>query len=205
MKKTIVLDFGGVLVEYDFKRFFTPLLGSGSKAEWFMNNVFTPEVNAQLDLELQPFPQFVDGLKAKWPQYAYVIDALDKHYTDVFTQEVPGMYDLLTELKQNGYRLLGLSNWGQKVYEVIDKFSRIFSLIDDSLISWQVHHIKPHKDIYFDFLRKFSLPAGQCVFIDDKPENIDTAREVGMQGVVFHDVGQLREELRRLSIDCQGQ
>lgn len=200
MIRNIVFDFGGVLVEYDFKQFFKPLLSSEAEARWFMSHVFTPEVNAQLDLELEPFSQFVADLKARWPDYAYVIDALDKHYTDIFTREVPGMYDLMTELKAKGYPLLGLSNWGKKVYEVIDKFHRIFSLIDDSLISWQVHQIKPHRDIYESFLRKFNVSAEECVFIDDKPENIATALQVGMHGFVFHDVASLRSELHGLGV-----
>lgn len=200
MIRNIVFDFGGVLVEYDFKQFFKPLLSSEAEAEWFMSHVFTPEVNAQLDLELEPFSKFVADLKAQWPDYAYVIDTLDKHYTDIFTREVPGMYDLMTELKAKGYPLLGLSNWGKKVYEVIDKFQRIFSLIDDSLISWQVHQIKPHRDIYESFLRKFNVSAEECVFIDDKPENIATALQVGMHGFVFHDVASLRSELHGLGV-----
>lgn len=202
MVKNIVFDFGGVLVEYDFKKFFKPMLGGEAEADWFMSHVFTPEVNDRLDLELEPFSQFVAGLKAQWPDYARVFDAFDKHYTDIFTSEVPGMFDLMTELKGKGYPLLGLSNWGRKVYEVIDKFHRIFGLIDDSLISWQVHQIKPHPDIYKSFLKKFNVSASECVFIDDKAENIATARQLGMAGVVFSNVGQLRRELSAIGVDC---
>jgi putative hydrolase of the HAD superfamily len=37
----------------------------------------------------------------------------------------------------------------------------------------------------------------ECFFIDDSPQNIEGAYEVGMQGAIFHgDAGALRESLR---------
>lgn len=87
-------------------------------------------------------------------------------------------------LKARGYRILGLSNWSSRVYDVIDKFD-IFNLIEDSLISKDVHQLKPNKDIYESFLNKFNVKAEECVFIDDKPENIEGCKAVGMSGIVF--------------------
>ena len=52
MIKYVVFDFGGVLVDYNFKNFFAHLLGSEEKATWFLNNVFTEEMNNKLDRQL---------------------------------------------------------------------------------------------------------------------------------------------------------
>ena len=126
------------------------------------------------------------------------IDAFDKHYTDIFTGEVPGMKDLMKDFKSEGYRLLGLSNWSTKVFDVMDKFPEIFSLLDGYLVSHQVHLLKTHKEIYEAFCKKFDVKPEDCVFIDDKAVNIEGAKSIGMHGIVFKDTDQLKADLKTM-------
>lgn len=198
MIKNIVFDFGGVLVKYDFPAYFAKVLGSHEKGLWFMRNILTDENNDKLDKADKPFCEYMKEWKQKWPDYAIAIDAFDKHYTDIFTEEVPGMKGLMMELKSQGYRLLGLSNWSTKVFDVMDKFPEIFSLLDGYLVSHQVHLLKPHKEIYEAFCKKFDVSPENCVFIDDKAVNIDGAKSIGMQGIVFKDADQLKAELKAI-------
>ena len=44
------------------------------------------------------------------------------------------------------------------------------------------------------------LTASSCLFVDDFPPNIEAAENAGMQGIVFHAAGQLREELKARGI-----
>ena len=194
MIKNIVFDFGGVLVQYDFVTFFAKILGSREEGEWFMQKVLSEKVNNEMDLELHEFSYYIEQQKRLWPEYAEALDIFDKHYIDVFTCETEGIRDLMLSLKAKGYRLLGLSNWSSRVYEVMDKFD-IFNLIEDSLISKDVHQLKPNRDIYESFLNKFNVKAEECVFIDDKPENIEGCKAVGMSGIVFKNSNQLKQEL----------
>ena len=55
--------------------------------------------------------------------------------------------------------------------------------------------IKPNADIYEHLLKEYSLCADECVFIDDREENIGTARKLGMKGIVFVSYEQACEEL----------
>lgn len=197
MIKNIVFDFGGVLVEYDFMRFFTAVLGSGPQAEYFLQHVFPEHVNAEMDLGLLTPRQIIDRQQRLWPDYTDALETFYRRYTDIFTREPEGMRALMADLKARGYRLLGLSNWSEKVYEVMDKFD-IFKLLDGYLLSKDVHLLKPHADIYHSFLRQFNVRAHECVFIDDKPENIIGARRVGMYGITFTDTPRLIHELEPL-------
>ena len=197
MIKNIVFDFGGVLVQYDFLTFFAKILGSKEDATCFMQKVLSEKVNNEMDLELHEFSYYIEQQKRLWPEYAEALDIFDKHYIDVFTRETDGIRDLMLSLKAHGYRLLGLSNWSSRVYDVINKFD-IFNLIEDSLISKDVHQLKPNKDIYESFLNKFDVKAAECVFIDDKPENIEGCKTVGMNGIVFKNSNQLKHELDKL-------
>lgn len=197
MIKNIVFDFGGVLVQYDFLAFFAKILGSREEAARLMQRVLSEKVNNEMDLELHEFSYYIEQQKKLWPEYAEAIDIFDKHYTDVFIGESEGIRDLMLKLKADGYRLLGLSNWSSRVYDVMAKFD-IFDLIEDSLISKDVHQLKPDKEIYLSFLQKFNVKADECVFIDDKPKNIEGCKAVGMAGIVFTNTQQLTKELNEL-------
>lgn len=195
MIKYIVFDFGGVLVDYNFKNFFAHLLGSEEKATWFLNNVFTEEMNNKLDMQLKPFGEYIEEWKTRWPEYAHELDYFDLHYTDIFTGEVAGMKVLMEKLKAQGYQLLGLSNWSSKVNDVMKKFPDCFRLLDGYLVSYMVHQLKPAPEIYQSFIQKFGIKADECVFIDDKPKNIEGAKNIGMKGIVFKDAQQLERDL----------
>lgn len=198
MIKNIVFDFGGVLVEYSFRNFFAKMLGSEEKADWFLANVFTEEMNSKLDKQMKSVEEYIEEWKATWPELSDKFDYFNANYTDVFTAEVPGMLDLILQLKAQGYRLLGLSNWSTKVHEVMDKFPAIFQPLEGYLISYMVHQLKPSPEIFHSFLNKFEVKPEECVFIDDKPENIEGAKRVGMHGIVFENAEQLAEELRKI-------
>ena len=47
---------------------------------------------------------------------------------------------------------------------------------------------------------KSDLTAASCLFVDDFSPKIEAAENAGMQGIVFHDAGQLREELKARGI-----
>ncbi|MBP7359177.1 MAG: HAD-IA family hydrolase [Prevotella sp.] len=197
MIKNIVFDFGGVLVQHDFMTFFAKILGSKEKVDWFMQNVLPEKVNNDIDMELHEPSYYIEQQKRLWPEYTEALDAFDKHYTDIFIGESEGIRDLMLKLKADGYRLLGLSNWSSRVYDVMAKFD-IFNLIEGSIISKDVHQLKPNKDIYMSFLQKFNVKADECVFIDDRPDNIEGCKAVGMPGIVFRNTQQLTQELNKL-------
>jgi FMN phosphatase YigB (HAD superfamily) len=198
MIRNIVLDFGGVLVAYDFKAYFSRILNSEEKGEWFMQHILSPENNNILDKGDRPFKDYISDWKQRWPDYSIAIDALDKHYTDIFTGEIPGIYDWMVELKSKGYRLLGLSNWSTKVFDVMKKFPRPFSLLDGYLVSHEVHLLKPDVAIYEAFYERFNVKPSECVFIDDKAENIRGAQKIGMHGIVFKNTEETKEQFHLL-------
>ena len=60
--------------------------------------------------------------------------------------------------------------------------------------------MKPLADIYRAAILISGQPAATAVFIDDKQENVDAAREHGMQGIWFESPEQLRSSLAELGI-----
>ena len=76
--------------------------------------------------------------------------------------------------------------------------SRFF---DGTLISADVHLMKPQPEIYRLLCDRFSLKAPECFFVDDSPANIEAALCCGMPGAIFHgDVAELRTQMRSAGI-----
>ncbi|WP_370769965.1 HAD family hydrolase [Eubacterium ramulus] len=66
--------------------------------------------------------------------------------------------------------------------------SRNFSPLeafDGVMVSSEVHLIKPDVRIYECLLEKYQLKPEECLFFDDRKDNVEGAREAGMQAMVF--------------------
>ena len=70
-------------------------------------------------------------------------------------------------------------------------FSRLF-------LSFEIGKAKPSPDAYKFVLKELSVKPDEAVFIDDKQENVDGARAVGMHAICFHDAVQLQRDLDKI-------
>ncbi len=58
---------------------------------------------------------------------------------------------------------------------------------------------KPHKNIYLMALKKLKASPQHCIFIDDKPENITPAKELGIHTILYQqNFLDLRKKLKKL-------
>lgn len=113
---------------------------------------------------------------------------------------VPGMSELVHEVKEMGYGVYLCSNATSTLHEY---FHRIpgSECFDGKIVSADVKLLKPQHEIYECLFDTFGLRAEECFFIDDSPLNIDGAYAVGMPGTVFlDDMARLRRELQAAGI-----
>jgi putative hydrolase of the HAD superfamily len=60
---------------------------------------------------------------------------------------------------------------------------------------------KPEAAIFRIALEVTQRPAAQCVFIDDRPLNLESPRGMGMHAIHYQNALQLRAELRNLGVE----
>ena len=108
---------------------------------------------------------------------------------------------LLPELKKK-YRLAILSNnqktWPKKfIAKSHLKQLRNIPFFNSAKIGLR----KPHKEIYLFALNKLHATPQECIFIDDKPENIKPAKALGINTVLYRqDINELKRKLKKLGI-----
>ena len=196
MIKNLIFDFGKVLVDYDFETFFRKYIPDAERCRAFAPVLYNVEVQQLLDREERPFDEIMEEIISKNRDFEPEIRSFIANYTEVVTGEVKGMRELLTQLKAEGYKLYGLTNWCSKVYQTMEQFE-IFRLLDGYIISSEEKVIKPEAEIYERLFGRFGLKPEECIFTDDREENIEGGRRLGMDGIVFENAKQYEAELRK--------
>lgn len=105
-------------------------------------------------------------------------------------------------LKEHGLQTGILSNMGDSVLEVIlEKFAWIE---DFDVLIWSYQHgmAKPDPAIYKLLLERLGTAPEETLFLDDRLENIEAARLLGIQGLLFSTVDQLRQDLISSGMDA---
>lgn len=186
----IILDFGGVLLDWNPHYLYDPYFGSKEKTDWFIQHVCTPEWNLQMD-KGKPFAEGVREKIAECPEWEKEIRLYHSGWIRMIGEEIPGMYELEKDLKAAGYRLLSLTNWSLETFRLVcDR--RIFTILDDLVVSGREKMVKPDPAFFRLALARWGVPAESCLFIDDNLANVQGARAVGIDAVQFTDAGALR-------------
>lgn len=197
MIRNLVFDYGKVLVNYDFARLFRDLIPDEGKRQAFAEFINDPARVEVFDLGFKNFEGVVEDFISERPDFEQELRLFAAHKTEAIFEQVPGMYELLSQLKSEGFRLYGLTNWDTLIYDTLEQFE-IFRLLDGMVISSEVHTVKPHPQIYGILFDKYGLVPQECVFADDKAENVLGGRALGMEGIVFRNARQYEDELRAL-------
>lgn len=197
MIKNLVFDFGKVLVDYDFERFFIKYIPDMGRCLRFVPVLHNVALQQLLDREEEPFDVIMERVINDNKEFEPEIRVFCERYQEIITGEMPGMRELLTQLKSEGFKLYGLTNWCSKVYTTIDQYP-IFKLLDGYVISSEEHLIKPEPAIYQCLFDRFQLNPEETLFADDRAENIEGGRALGMQGIVFQNAQQYEAELREI-------
>jgi len=90
-----------------------------------------------------------------------------------------------------------ISNAWSGLREFITK-ERVIDVFDTVIISAEVGVVKPSAGIYELALKQAKVEAGEAVFVDDMPVNIEACEKVGMKGVLFNDPLESLGHLKRL-------
>ena len=106
----------------------------------------------------------------------------------------PAEQELVRRLKNHGYSVYYLSNIPEDVLALL-KERGVLDRFDGGVASCEVHINKPDPRIYQTLLDKYHLRADECIFIDDRAENLVAASALGFGIYEMHNVGTLLRSL----------
>lgn len=199
MIKNIILDVGKVLVEWDPQYAFEKLGFDEKTSEQVAKaTVASPDWN-ELDRSEKSDEELLAKFIANAPEYEKEIRAVWENIGLSIWQ-----YDYarpwILNMKRCGYHVYILSNYSRWGYENTREALSFLADTDGALFSFQVRQVKPEPEIYQSLFQKYNLKAEECIFLDDRQDNIDGAKAQGMEGICFTGYEDALEKLHAYGV-----
>jgi len=111
----------------------------------------------------------------------------------------PKTEQLMKDLKESGLTVAVLSNIGQDLLDQYKNTLPVFAVPDLAVYSCQENTVKPEEKIYHLLLSKLDCKAEELVFFDDKEPNVEAARALGIQALLWQGPEDARKKLAALA------
>jgi putative hydrolase of the HAD superfamily len=182
MYRAIIFDFFDVIRTDDYKSWL-------SRHGYRLEGPFLDAVKRQDrgDIDLPQFLQILSQLSGQSPK-------------EIFTEMEEGTaidYEVLALIEQlkPQYQIGLLSNAPSAFLRGLLHNHDLDKYFDHIAISSEMGHIKPDTEAFQYTLSAMNIQPEETVFIDDNPRNVAGAETVGIRGIVYTDIRQLRKEL----------
>ena len=195
--KNIVFDVGKVLVYFE-PDWIMNKLGFGEETKAVLRKaMFEDPLWNEVDRGVMTTEELVSAFAKNAPAYEKEIRETYLHVGDSI-ELLPHAVEWTASLKERGYNLYIISNYGEYTLEQTKAKMDFLQYMDGAIFSYQYQIIKPDVRIYEQLLENYDLRAEECVFIDDKAENVEAAKAAGYQGIVFTDYEIVKEQLEEI-------
>lgn len=192
--KNIIFDFGNVLVQWHPELVYGEYFGDQAKAWWFLRHVADMDFRQRIDAG-ESFDGCIREKQAQYPEYGQAVELYHSKWREMLTDEVPGMREVMSELRNRNYGIYGLTNWSMETFpEARERFG-ILQMIDRYVVSGAEGLVKPDPRLFQVLLDRYGLKAEECAFVDDNPDNVAAASAMGMEGILFIGAEDLRKRL----------
>lgn len=195
MKRAVLLDMGGVLVELTGEQPFLEMIGGDVGAEEMWRRwLASPSVRAHETgrMETRVFAE------AAVREFGLSVGPAEflAHFTGWLNGPFAGSHDLLDELAAR-HRTAILTNISAVHWPIAEGYG-LFEKVECVVASYRIGAIKPDRDFFEIALAEVGATAPEAVFFDDNVVNVEGARACGIESYVVRGPGEVRARLVEL-------
>jgi len=197
MKRAVLLDMGGVLVELGGEKPFLELLGGSHTREsmWRMW-LDSPSVRAHETGRLGT-QGFAEAAVAEFG-LSVGPDAFLEHFESWIVGPYEGVHAFLEDLSSRHETAI-LTNISAVHTDIVAGYG-LFERVRHVFASHLIGEIKPDRAYFEHVLDRMNLAPGEAVFLDDNEINAEGARACGIEAHVVRGLDETRTRLRDLGI-----
>jgi 2-haloacid dehalogenase len=200
MTKAIIFDLGNVLVDWNPMYVFGDYFETPEKRDYFLSEICSLDWNEEQDAGRS----IVEATQLKVKEHPEWEQAIRDYYgrwTEMLRGPIPGSVEILKELKEQGrFKLYALTNWGAGLFDIALVRYNFLHWFDGRVVSGEERMRKPAPQFYQVLFDRYGLKAEESVFIDDNLRNINAARAMGIDSIVFQNPAQLKQELKNRNL-----
>lgn len=184
MIKNIILDMGNVLFDYNpqipLKQYCTD-----EQQMWLIRKeLFEGQEWVLKDLGEISTDEAYERIAARIPkEHHQALKNCNERWTDSMLP-MKNAQDFVENLMRQDYPVYILSNASTEFYDYFPRFRRLEDFAG-VVVSSDVHMIKPDEKIYRYLLEKYRLKPEESLFIDDRPDNVEAAKKLGITAERF--------------------
>ncbi len=197
--KTIIFDFGGVVIDIDPQLTINEFKKLGmSDSDTFLKPGFINNVIRKFERGILTPEVFRDKVRAEAG-----INFTDQQIDDAWNAllfDIPAeRIEVIEEVKKN-YKILLLSNSNEIHYDLYVRdlqlrfgYREFDELFDKAYFSFDLHLSKPDIEIYEFIMYQHKLNPAETLFIDDNIDNIKTAKSLGWKTFHLESPNRIRD------------
>lgn len=194
--KAILFDLGGVIM--------------GKSSKGFLRDVAV-EYDVDLDELLNAWAEtrgmyligevteeefwnnFIDKSPINEPVEILSKEMMERYNVFLYANEEVLKYIDEIRKKDDKIKMILASNRGrEEAKREIEKYD-LKEYFDQFIFSHEIKAAKPDKEFFQEMLKKINLNAKQCIFVDDKTENIEIAEKMGFVAVQYKDFNSFKK------------
>lgn len=182
MLKNIVFDLGNVLVKFDSNELIYSFFNERQEE---VKSFYFDSLWDEYDQGLYSVEEMIEKGVKQFPELELNIKELMYHWTE-FVIPLKDNVAYIKDLKRFGYKVYILSN----IPEDDTKYLRscgVFDNIDGGVFSYEYKKIKPDPEIFHILLKKYDLKTSECLFLDDRKDNVVAASNLGFETIEVKD------------------
>jgi putative hydrolase of the HAD superfamily len=198
--RALLFDLGGVLIDFDFNR---------ALAAWQpRSRLSLQQLQERFSLD-EPYQRLERGDLAPEGYYDYLashlqIDAaagfIEQGWCDIFVREIAETTALVRQASTTTpcYAFTNINarhvdTWMRLYPELASAFTRVFA-------SHELRMRKPERRAFDHVCAAMGVQPHEVLFFDDFPENVQGARDAGLQAVLVRSPHDVRDALARHGI-----
>ncbi len=185
--KNIIFDFGGVILDIDPQLTVDEFVKLGfANFDKLVLPSFSEEIIGKFERGILTPELFREKLKAYLE-----LDVTDQEIDEAWNSllyDIPSERIEVIEKVKNNYGIYLLSNSNEIHYDLFVRdlqlrfgYREFDELFDKAYFSFDLHMMKPNPEVYEFVLNQHGLVPEETLFIDDKSENIDAAKKLGLK------------------------
>ena len=203
MYKNILLDFGGVVVDFNPRNFLMDRFMNKHAEDVVYDLTFGSQEWMDLDRSVitrEEANRLMMENAAHVNREFEVRTVIEEWAAMLRTKKTT--IRVMKELKSAGYRLYYLTNIPTDVLDDLRQRDW-FALFDGGIASCEVHLCKPEPEIYTTLMRQYHLAYDESIFVDDSKANAQAAYNLGITGILYKNPKSFQRALRACGIELE--
>lgn len=203
--KVVISDFGNVLMTFDRDRTYRALAHQCGKPYKEVARIIEGIGHrGEYEQGLISDAEFFDRCQKALGLHNVTLDSFAEWWGDIFWEN-RSVVELFKELRCN-VDLVLLSNTNRLHFaSVAEHYSDVLSLFKARILSFEQRRLKPSPELFVAAMRASgpNVRPEECFYIDDVPEYVAAAQQLGMKGSVYHNYAALVRDLRSCGVTVE--